>query len=206
MGYRMIIAIDGPAGAGKGTLAKRLAIELGYHYLDTGLLYRAVGFLAQNMPPQEAAACVVQITPEVLANPALRSVRVAEQASKVSAQPAVRAALLEWQRQFAQQPPGAVLDGRDIGTVVCPDAPLKLFLTASPEVRAKRRVAELPEASYPEVLASIIDRDHRDSSRTIAPLRPAEDAIVLDTSEKSADAVFTDVLGYVRRKAESGCV
>lgn len=213
-----VIAIDGPAAAGKGTLARRLADHFGYAYLDTGSIYRAVGLkvLRAGQDPQEPAAAeqaARALTPDELfalqADPDLRTEAGGQAASKVAAIPAVRAALLDFQRQFATTPPGgragAVLDGRDIGTVVCPDATYKLFVTASVEERARRRVAELRakgiESIESDVLADMKERDARDSQRDVAPLRPADDALELDTSTLDADAAFAAVLDYLQRKA-----
>ena len=199
----MIVAVDGPVAAGKGTLARALAAKLGLAYLDTGLLYRAVAALtlADGAAPDDEAATEAvarRLTPSDLERDDLRREEVGQAASKVAAQSRVRAALLDFQRQFAQHPPdgtkGAVLDGRDIGTVVCPDADVKLFVTASPEVRAERRYRELlargEEIIYPRVLQDLKERDARDQAREVAPLRPAEDAAILDTSELDADAAL----------------
>ncbi|PIW29395.1 MAG: cytidylate kinase [Rhodospirillales bacterium CG15_BIG_FIL_POST_REV_8_21_14_020_66_15] len=209
----MIIAIDGPAAAGKGTLARRIAARLGLAYLDTGLLYRATGkrVLEAGADPEDAAAAeraARALSPKDLERPDLRTDAVAQAASKVSAVPGVRAALLDFQRAFAARPPegagGAVLDGRDIGTVVCPDADLKLFVTASDEVRAERRFKELQESGadviYARVLEEMRERDARDRSRAVAPLEPAEDAILLDTSALNADEVFAKALDIVNGK------
>jgi CMP/dCMP kinase len=187
----MIIAVDGPAAAGKGTLARALAAHFRYHFLDTGSLYRmvALAMLTEGTDPndQPAAAAVARgLDPKAWREELLRSEDVARAASIVAAIPQVRQALLGLQRSFARRPPGAVLDGRDIGTVVCPDAEVKIFVTAAPEVRARRRAKELAErgiaADYSSVLAEIRDRDERDSRRAYAPLVPAPDAFVLDTS------------------------
>ena len=189
----MIVAIDGPAAAGKGTLARRIAEALGYHHLDTGLLYRAVGVLTvqRGVTPREAAE---SLTPDDLKRPDLRGEEAGQAASKVAAIPEVRAALLDFQRRFARQAPGAVLDGRDIGTVICPDAEVKLFVTASVEKRAERRVKELlakgESAIAERVLQDLKDRDARDSARDVAPMATAADAILLDTSDLDADAAF----------------
>ncbi|MAN80222.1 MAG: cytidylate kinase [Rhodospirillaceae bacterium] len=209
----MIIAIDGPAAAGKGTLARRIAADLGLAYLDTGLLYRATGkrVLEAGADPEDAAAAEQQawaLEPRDLERPDLRTDTVAQAASKVSAVPGVRAALLDFQRNFAAHPPagakGAVLDGRDIGTVVCPDADVKLFVTASDEVRAERRFKELQESGadviYARVLEEMRERDARDRSRAVAPLEPAEDAILLDTSALNADAAFAKALDIIQKK------
>lgn len=210
----LVIAIDGPAAAGKGTLARRLANELGLAYLDTGSIYRAVGvsvLKAGQDPadPAAAAAAAQALTPDSLSvlqqDPLLRSEDGGKAASLVAAQPAVRQALLDFQRAFASTPPGgargAVLDGRDIGTVVCPDARVKLFVTASVEERARRRVKELRERGE-TVIESVVlqdmkDRDERDQARAVAPLRPADDALVLDTSALDADAAFAAVLAHI---------
>jgi cytidylate kinase len=195
----MIIAIDGPAASGKGTLGKRLAAHYGLRHLDTGLLYRAVAkaVLDTGHSPQDgprAVAAAHALDPAAFDEVALKSHAIGEAASVVSAIPGVRAALLALQRSFAQAPPGAVLDGRDIGTVICPDAEVKIFVTAKPEVRARRRVLEFQARGEPideaEVLADILRRDERDSARAVAPLRPASDAQVLDTTTLDADAAF----------------
>jgi cytidylate kinase len=195
----MIIAIDGPAASGKGTLARRLAKHFGLAYLDTGLIYRAVGAktLQTGHDPNDAVqatASAKALTPVDLERDDLRGEAAASAASKVAAIPGVRAALLAFQRQFAATPPGAVLDGRDIGTVICPDADAKLYLLASAEVRAARRAEELRrrggEAIYAAVLRDLRERDERDSGRDIAPLQPATDAIRLDTDDLDADQVF----------------
>ncbi len=192
----MIVAIDGPSAAGKGTLARRMAAALGFHHLDTGLLYRAVcaRLLAAGRDPADAtlaAAASETLDAADLGRPELRSEPVGRAASVVAANPAVRAALVEFQRRFAHRPPGAVLDGRDIGTVICPDAAAKLFVTARPEIRARRRFAELQArgepATYAAVFQDLRERDARDEARGTAPSRPAEDAIVRDTSDPTPD-------------------
>ncbi len=206
----MIIAIDGPAAAGKGTLARRLAETLGFAYLDTGLIYRAVAarVLAAGEGPHDTEAATRAagaLRPDDLARGDLRREEVGQGASVVAALPEVRAALLAFQRDFAKQSSegrkGAVLDGRDIGTVVCPGAEVNLFVTASPEMRAKRRHKELLERGeqsiYARVLQEVRDRDARDSGREAAPLRPAEDAIVLDTTELNAEAAYQTALQYI---------
>ena len=206
----MIIAIDGPGAAGKGTLARRLAQALDLAFLDTGLLYRAVAakVLAGGGDPADPAAAAAAARATAIADldrPDLREETVAQGASKVAAIPEVRAALLDLQRLFAAQPPGgkrgAVLDGRDIGTVVCPDAEVKLFVTASLEARAARRQKELRargQASiYARVKQEMQERDTRDSARATAPLKPAPDAVVLDTSEMDADGAFRAAMDIV---------
>lgn len=184
----MIIAVDGPAAAGKGTIARALAKHFGYHFLDTGSLYRMVGLAAiraggEPITAEAAIAAARCLDPAAFSDGELRSETVGAAASIVAVIPEVRAALLALQRDFAKKPPGAVLDGRDIGTVVCPDADAKLFITASAEVRARRRQMELGSDDYDAVLADIRARDERDSKRATAPLMAAPDAVVLDTSE-----------------------
>ncbi|TBN43926.1 (d)CMP kinase [Paracoccus subflavus] len=171
-----IIAIDGPAASGKGTIARAIAGHFGFHHLDTGLLYRATG--AKGGDPVLAAR---SLSVEDLARPDLRSAEAGQAASRVAAIPAVRDALVEYQRRFAAQEPGAVLDGRDIGTVICPDAAVKLYVTASDRARAIRRAAELG-TDADAVLEQLRDRDRRDSERATAPLKPAPDAVLLDTT------------------------
>jgi len=209
----MIIAIDGPAAAGKGTMARRMAKHFNLAYLDTGLLYRAVGkkVLDQGGDPEDAGfATSIAETLEAddLNASGLRTEEIGQAASKVSAVPGVRAALLQFQRDFAATPPngasGAVLDGRDIGSVVCPDAPVKLFITASAEVRAERRLKELlgrgSEAIYARVLEDMKERDARDQSRATAPLEPAEDAKRLDTSDLDAEQAFAEALEFINSR------
>ncbi|MDP4796783.1 MAG: (d)CMP kinase [Rhodospirillales bacterium] len=209
----MIIAIDGPAAAGKGTLARNIAAAFDFAYLDTGSLYRATAkkVLDKAIDPDDAQACtVVALTlhPEDLTVEGLRTEIVGQVASKVSVIPDVRAALLRFQRDFAAEPPGgkagAVLDGRDVGTVVCPEAEVKFFITASSEVRAERRFKELREAGenviYARVLAEMRERDERDSTRAVAPLKPADDATVIDTSGLDADQVFEQARSIVAAK------
>jgi cytidylate kinase len=200
----MIVALDGPAAAGKGTLAKRIAAHFGLPHLDTGALYRAVASRAARTgeTPEAAAAAFAIADMEA---PDLRSGAIGAQASRVAAIPEVRAALLEFQRNFARKPPGAVLDGRDIGTVVCPwPETVKLFVTASPEARAKRRFNELlargENPIYAAVFADLAERDRRDSERADAPLKPAPDADVLDTSDLDPDAAFRMALGLISAK------
>ena len=206
----MIIAVDGPAASGKGTLTRRLAEHFGLARLDTGLLYRAVGFgiIERGGDPRETAAAIAaaaRLQASDLNNPALRGEAAASAASVVAAIPGVRETLRAFQQNFAANPPGgapgAVLDGRDIGTVICPGADIKLFLTASPEVRAERRVKELQakglEAIYTRILRDLQDRDARDASRAVSPLEPAKDALVIDTSEEDADTVFETALAHI---------
>jgi cytidylate kinase len=179
------VAIDGPAAAGKGTISRRLADQFGFAHLDTGLLYRAVGAkVADGAAPEMAAQ---NLTAADLARTDLRSHAAGQAASKVAVIPEVRSALVTFQREFARQSGGAVLDGRDIGTVICPDADLKLFITARPEVRAHRRYLELG-GDEAQILNEIIERDSRDMSRADAPLRAAEDAVVIDTSDLDIEA------------------
>ena len=176
------IAIDGPAAAGKGTISRALAQELGFAHLDTGLLYRAVGMKGGD--PVAAARTLSQAD---LDRSDLRSLAAGEAASRVAVLPEVRAALVAFQRAFARRDGGAVLDGRDIGTVICPEAEVKLFVTASPETRAYRRWLETGEGELEDVLTQVRQRDARDMDRADAPLRPAEDAIILDTTGMSSD-------------------
>ena len=208
----MIIAIDGPAAAGKGTLARRLARHFGYDFLDTGGLYRGVGLQVLRAggdpaDPKFAKSAAENLDLKLLADPELRGEAAANAASLVAAQPAVRDALLDLQRSFVRRPPGgrgAVLDGRDVGTVVCPDAEVKFFVTASLEARAMRRLAELQAggqaAIWKAVLQDMRDRDARDSRRDVAPLKPAADAVVIDTTSLSPDQVFEAALAIVHAK------
>ena len=215
----MIIAIDGPAAAGKGTLARRLADRFGLALLDTGLLYRAVGMKVVRGGGDAGDATAAERTARDLVAadleaPDLRDDVAANAASKVAVVPGVRAALLDFQRDFANNPPdggnGAILDGRDIGTVVCPDADLKLFVTASVEVRAERRLKELRErgleAIHGRVLQDMKERDARDGGRDVAPLVAAEDAFVLDTSDLDADGVLAAALDFITSRNLSGRV
>jgi len=202
----MIIAIDGPAASGKGTLGKHIAAHYGLAHLDTGKLYRAVArdTLARGASPSDAAAALCaaqQLDPKTLDDPTLIDGRLGEAASIVASQPEVRKALLDYQRAFARREPGAVLDGRDIGTVICPDADVKLFVTASAEERARRRFCELKRAgisvSEAQVLADIKRRDERDKGRAAAPLKRAEDAVLLDTTNLDIDAAFKAAIDLI---------
>ena len=202
----MIIAVDGPAASGKGTLARRLAEHFGLNHLDTGSLYRAVAFRAlaagaDPADPDAAVAAARRIDARDLADPRLRDDKAAQTASVVAAIPGVRTALLDFQRNFARRGPGAVLDGRDIGTVVCPDADAKIFLTATVEARALRRFKELQAAGgpaiYERVLQDMMLRDARDRERRTAPLQRAPDAFELDTTALDADAAFAAALQYI---------
>jgi CMP/dCMP kinase len=206
----MIIAIDGPAASGKGTLAKRIAAHFRLHHLDTGLLYRAVARDVRRRggvldDPAATAGAARDLNPDTLDDPDLRNPGSGEAASIVARIPEVRAALREFQRVFAGRSPGAVLDGRDIGTVVCPDADVKIYVTATPEVRAQRRFLEMKSrgepATYEGVLVEIRRRDERDASRGASPMRPAEDAFLLDTSNLDIEAAFDTAVGVILRKA-----
>lgn len=205
----MIIAIDGPAASGKGTLAKRIAAHFGYACLDTGLLYRAVArdVMACDHPLEDepfVAQRARTLDPKTLADPGLRLPGLGDAASVVAKHPSVRAALLEFQRDFARQEPGAVLDGRDIGTVVCPDAPIKIFVTADIEVRARRRFEELERKGEPVIYERVLEiirrRDERDSGRADAPMKPARDAFLLDTTNLDIEAAFEAAVGLIKRK------
>ncbi len=204
----MIIAIDGPAASGKGTLGKRLALHYGFRHLDTGLIYRAVAktLLDAGHSPGNRARAVAAAEALDLSRfdePALKDPALGDAASLVSAIPEVRGALLSFQRSFARTPPGAVLDGRDIGTVVCPDADVKIFVTATAEMRARRRAAELQAAGSnvnpSDVLADILRRDERDTKRATAPLKAAADAHVLDTTDLDIDAAVRAAVAIVER-------
>ncbi|MCB1502706.1 MAG: (d)CMP kinase [Bauldia sp.] len=202
----MIIAIDGPAAAGKGTLAARLAAHFRLPYLDTGLLYRAVGkrIADRGLDPGDPAASAAEaraLDPDELANPTLRGHDAGELASRIAVHPEVREALLAFQRDFAHRPGGAVLDGRDIGSTVAPDADVKIFVTASAEVRARRRTDELRakgrEVDFARILDEIRGRDARDAGRATAPLLAAHDAVILDTSTLDADQVFAAAVAII---------
>ncbi len=206
----MIIAIDGPAAAGKGTLAVRLMKKTGFLYLDTGALYRAVAVLVMQNggdvnKEEDAVEVANKLTPEVIikmqSSSDIRTPQAGEGASVVSVHPKVRSALLDFQRNFGKDEKGAILDGRDIGTVIFPNAEIKFFVTATPEVRANRRYLEFKEkgidCEYEEILADVKKRDERDMNRANAPLKPADDAIVIDTSEMNEDEVFEKAMSYV---------
>ena len=202
----MIIAIDGPAGSGKGTLAKRLAAHYNLRHLDSGLLYRAVAksLLDANHPCDDVAkatAAAKALDPARFDEAALKSAEIGDAASIVSAIPEVRRVLVVLQREFAAAPPGAVIDGRDIGTVICPDAPVKIYVTASPEVRARRRAQEFSaqglKVDEARVLEDMRRRDERDTTRAVAPLKPAKDAHLLDTTNMDIEAAFRAAVALV---------
>ncbi|MEM9967290.1 MAG: d(CMP) kinase [Pseudomonadota bacterium] len=200
------VAIDGPAASGKGTIAKAVADHFGFAHLDTGLLYRAVG--AQVLRGADAVAAAQAVEDVDLTQANLRTPEVADAASRVAAVPQVRAALVAFQRRFAARPGGAVLDGRDIGTVICPAAPVKLFVVAHPRVRAARRLAELSEkgihTSFEDVLGDVMARDTRDRTRADAPMAPAPDAVEIDTSSLSImDAIAAAVAVIDAKRLEA---
>jgi cytidylate kinase len=205
----MIVAVDGPAASGKGTIARAVAAHFGLPHMDTGLLYRATALNLLEMggdPDSEfAAARAADLSQIRFDDPELKSETIGGIASRISAYPLVREALLERQRRFAAQEGGAVLDGRDIGTVIAPDAEVKLFVTARPEVRAQRRYAELKarglEIHFPDVLADIRARDERDTGREAAPLVMARDAVLLDTSDLDPDAAIAAAIAVAEAKA-----
>jgi cytidylate kinase len=205
----VIVAIDGPAASGKGTLARHLAQHYGLPHLDTGLLYRATAraLIDEGRRLDDVAAAVKAARGLALIDfdeAALRGREMGEAASVVAAFPEVRAALIEAQQAFAGRPGGAVLDGRDIGTVICPNATVKIFVTASPETRAQRRALELrsrgESSDYIKVLADILHRDRRDSNRTAAPLKPASDAMILDTTDLDVEGTFREALRLAGQK------
>ncbi len=203
----LLIAVDGPAASGKGTLAGVIAADYGLPFLDTGLIYRAVGHLAhlEDVAPEDAARLASRIDAALLADEALRGREAGERASQVAAVPAVRAALKQYQIDFAHQTSGAVLDGRDIGTVIAPDATVKLFVTAAPEVRAKRRWLQLvkadPALEFETVLDDIRIRDARDSGRAAAPLEMAQDALLLDTTDLGIEAAIATARSLVKHRS-----
>jgi len=196
------VAIDGPAAAGKGTVSKAVAAHFGFAHLDTGLLYRVVG--AKVLQGETPVAAARALTADDLSAEGLRTPEVAQAASRVAVEPEVRAALVDFQRAFAARAGGAVLDGRDIGTVICPDAQAKLFVTASAPVRAERRFRELVARGHVTDLDTVLEdvkaRDERDSARAAAPLKPAEDAVVIDTSELSIEAAVAAAIGAVEAR------
>lgn len=196
------VAIDGPAAAGKGTISKAVAAHFGFAHLDTGLLYRAVG--AKVLAGADPLKAAQTLDPTDLENDALRTPEVAQAASQVAVIPDVRSALVDFQRSFAKRKGGAVLDGRDIGTVICPNADAKLFVTASPECRADRRFKELQgkgmDVDAAQVLADVIERDKRDSERATAPLIAAADAQQIDTSDLSIDEAVSAAIAYVQNR------
>ena len=200
----MIIAVDGPAASGKGTIARALAAHFGLPHLDTGLLYRAVGVATMRAGGDPAvegdAAAACGFADALLADPALRNEEAGGLASRVSVHPAVRTALLRRQRDFALQPGGAVLDGRDIGTVIVPGADAKLFVTATPEIRARRRQLDDYSRDYPAILAEILARDERDSGRADAPMRRADDADLLDTTDLTIGAAIQRAIALVEAR------
>jgi cytidylate kinase len=203
------VAIDGPAAAGKGTIGRAVAKAFGFAHLDTGLLDRAVGVQALEdgrgvIDPHWAAELARRLEPGDLDRDDLRSGRAGQAASRVAALPEVRAALLAFQRKFARRQGGAVLDGRDIGTVICPEAEAKLFVTASDEVRAERRRAELGAPELEPVLAELRARDARDASRDVAPMVAAGDALLLDTTDLSIDAAVAEAVAYVKSRFRPG--
>lgn len=208
----MIIAIDGPAAAGKGTIASRLAAHYGLPYLDTGLLYRATGkaMAERGLDLEDGAAAgrtAATLDTAALADPELRGHGAGELASRVAVHSQVREALLQFQRDFAHRPGGALLDGRDIGTAICPEADVKIFVTASAEVRARRRTDELQakgrSIDYERILGEIRERDARDAGRAVAPLKPAADAYLLDTTDKDIETAFRAAVDIIERaKAE----
>ena len=188
------LAVDGPAAAGKGSISREMARLFGLAHLDTGLLYRAVGMMGGD-----PVAAALALTPDDLARDDLRSLTAGQAASRVAVIPEVRAALVAFQRSFARREGGAVLDGRDIGTVICPDADAKLFVTARPEIRAHRRWLEVG-GDEARVLAEVIERDHRDMTRADAPLRPAPDAVILDTSDLSLTEACARAAAVIRQR------
>ena len=214
-----IITIDGPAASGKGTLARQLAEHLGYFYLDTGKIYRLVGMMAFNhgLVPEDNPDAVAVLARNLaddfdlslLDNPDLKSDQAGQMASRSSQFPQVRAAVLDLQRRLANHPPygaGAVMDGRDCGTVICPNAPHKFFITASTDIRARRRFNELKghghDIAYEDVLTDMRLRDERDSTRSTAPMKPADDAVIIDTSSLSVDEALREILSHIKKNLD----
>lgn len=202
MNTAFTVAIDGPAAAGKGTISREIAARFGFAHLDTGLLYRAVGALGGD--PVAAARGLSEVD---LVRTDLRTAEAGQAASRVAVIPEVRAALVDFQRRFARRPGGAVLDGRDIGTVICPEAEVKIYVTARPEVRARRRWLELggvaAALTEAQVLAEVVERDARDMGRADAPLRPAADAVMLDTSDLAISAAVEAAVALVQARLNS---
>jgi cytidylate kinase len=200
------VAIDGPAAAGKGTIAKALAAHFGFDYLDTGLLYRATA--RKVLDGMDAVAAAKALTPHDFQRDGLRTAKIGQAASKIAAMPKVRAALVVFQHDFARRHGGAVLDGRDIGTVICPEAEVKLFITASDEARAERRWKELvertPNLTQTEVLKDLRARDARDSERSTAPMKAAEDALLLDTTAMTVDQALAAAIALVDARMSAG--
>ena len=205
------VAIDGPAAAGKGTISKAIATHFGFAHLDTGLLYRAVGkkalaYTRTGFYPEVAEQMAKELTPEDLTADDLRTVEVAQAASKVAAIPQVRAALIEFQKSFARREGGAVMDGRDIGTVICPEAEVKLFITASDEIRAQRRYDELiakgDDVTYEGVLEALQKRDAQDAERDTSPMVQADDAVRIDTSEMTIDAAIDAATTVIKTRLD----
>lgn len=203
------VAIDGPAAAGKGTISRAVAANFGFAYLDTGSLYRAVGVKALEIgpgvvDPAVAAKIAGNLSDTDIARDDLRTAMAGQAASKVAALPEVRAALLEFQKNYARRDGGAVLDGRDIGTVICPEAEVKIYVTASDDIRAERRHKELvvnkPELTVEQVLTDLRARDARDASRDAAPMRAADDALLLDTTKLSIDAAVAEALALIQKR------
>tara|TARA_B100001057_G_scaffold227820_1_gene228117 strand:+ start:53 stop:661 length:609 start_codon:yes stop_codon:yes gene_type:complete len=199
---QIVIAIDGPAASGKGTVSKAISKKLRFHYLDTGKLYRTIG--AKYLEGYEPIAAAKRLKSNDLGKYDLQKPKIAQAASKIASIPEVRAALLEFQRNFSQKMPGAVLDGRDIGTEVCPNAQIKIFLTASLEARAKRRYVELcnhdKKISFETILEQIRERDERDQTRSCSPMVAASDAEIFDTSKLSINEAVDKVFNYIQTK------
>ena len=206
---KFTVAIDGPAAAGKGTISRFVAEKFGFSHLDTGSLYRAVGVKALEIgrgviDPVVAARVAGNLSDTDLARDDLRTAMAGQAASKVAAMPPVRAALLEFQKEYARREGGAVLDGRDIGTVICPEAEVKIYVTASDQIRAERRHKELvldkPDLTVEQVLTDLRARDARDAARDVAPMKPAKDALLLDTTKLSIDAAVAEALALIQKR------